>query len=576
MPSKFGRGLNSIRIRFALMSFFFGSAAAYAGFWSSGSLQGPGEGYLVTGLVVLGAALGTYLMAGNLTRPIENLKASTEAIANGDYETPVNVECQCEVGGLADSFGKMVRRLNANVARIRTLAYEDAITGLPNRAALEEALNGETGLTGALLFIDLDHFKQVNDAYGHAAGDMVLREASKRLWNQGLLIKRKNYGRKTDEPQIAWESRERCLFRFAGDEFVAVLPGADRSEAALVANRIVEVMSEPFVFGGQIIQIGASVGAAILNEEACTLEDLIKFADLAMYEAKTQGRSRLVIFDQTMRDKAVKRARMTADLVAGLDRGELEVHFQPKIRLSDGSISSVEALVRWRHPELGLLTPGEFLEIAAESGLLPKLGQEVVRQSAECLKTWKKIGLPLVVAINICPGQFANEKFADSFILFCLSQEISPADFEIELTETVAMANFVKVRRQLERLKAAGFGIAIDDYGIGYSNLSQLYHLPFDHLKIDKSIIDSIGNDPNAEVLISSVIDVAHRLGHFVTAEGVETERQLDVLRRLGCDSVQGYLTGRPVPAAEISRLLEAQMASRAQHSMSLERQAAC
>lgn len=565
MPSKFGKGLNSLRVRFALMSGVFGAAAACAAAWSSSHLHGDLVILGVTCLVILSAAAITYLMTGNLTRPIENLRATTEAIAKGDYETPVNVECLCEVGGLAASFDKMVTRLNANVARIRTLAYEDTITGLPNRAVLEETLDGQRDLSGALLFIDLDHFKQVNDAYGHAAGDMILRAAAKRLLEQGLQI---------DESENAPD--QPALFRFAGDEFVAILPGAGRAEAAVVARRIIEAMNEPFAFGGQMIQIGASVGAAILNEDAYTAEDLIKFADLAMYEAKTQGRGQVVVFDQMMKERAVKRARLTADFVAGLERDELEVHFQPKVRLRDGAISSVEALVRWRHPELGLLFPGDFLEIAAENGLLPKLGQQVMRKSAEYIRHWKKAGSPMVVAINVCPGQFSNEKFADGLILFCLSQQVSPSDFEIELTETVAMQDVDKARRQLERLKSAGFGIAIDDYGIGYSNLSQLYRLPFDHLKIDRSIIETISSDPNAEVLISSVIETAHRLGHTVTAEGVETSQQLEALRRLGCDNVQGYLTGRPAPAEDITSILLKQRTASVKVVAGLDHKTAC
>ncbi|SHL47041.1 bifunctional diguanylate cyclase/phosphodiesterase [Roseibium suaedae] len=565
MPSKFGKGLNSLRVRFALMSGVFGAAAACAAAWSSSHLHGDLVILGVTCLVILSAAAITYLMTGNLTRPIENLRATTEAIAKGDYETPVNVECLCEVGGLAASFDKMVTRLNANVARIRTLAYEDTITGLPNRAVLEETLDGQRDLSGALLFIDLDHFKQVNDAYGHAAGDMILRAAAKRLLEQGLQI---------DESENAPD--QPALFRFAGDEFVAILPGAGRAEAAVVARRIIEAMNEPFAFGGQMIQIGASVGAAILNEDAYTAEDLIKFADLAMYEAKTQGRGQVVVFDQMMKERAVKRARLTADFVSGLERDELEVHFQPKIRLRDGAISSVEALVRWRHPELGLLFPGDFLEIAAENGLLPKLGQQVMRKSAEYIRHWKKAGSPMVVAINVCPGQFSNEKFADGLILFCLSQQVSPSDFEIELTETVAMQDVDKARRQLERLKSAGFGIAIDDYGIGYSNLSQLYRLPFDHLKIDRSIIETISSDPNAEVLISSVIETAHRLGHTVTAEGVETSQQLEALRRLGCDNVQGYLTGRPAPAEDITSILLKQRTASVKVVAGLDHKTAC
>lgn len=563
----YGRGLNSLRVRFTILiavCVMLSSVLITVLFHPLESSGGQSHlaGALVATVLMSGlAGFITYAMTGKLTRPIENLRSSTLAIARGDYNAAVQVECNCEVGGLADSFRAMVNRLNANVSRMQTLAYEDGVTGLPNRSMLHEALQKMQGCGGALLFIDLDNFKQVNDLHGHQVGDQLLREVARRIQIDGLGVEALQVseclarlgGDKAPSGQC------RMLFRFAGDEFIALVSGGtSRQELSELATTILRSLARPFDIEGHALTVGCSIGLAVLGEDTDDAAELTKLADLAMYEAKARGKGSFGFFDETLRTASVDRAQLEADLMQAFQKREFTLHFQPKFAVETGSFSGVEALVRWNHPTRGLLYPGEFIALAEEKRLMELLGIEVFRLAAAQWNAWRARGWDVPVSINVCPTQFLDPQFSQHMSAICRDYGVTPSAFTLEITETAAMSGEETVRLQLEALQAAGFRISIDDFGVGYSNLSKLYQLPFHDLKLDKSMIDDIARDMAARRVVEYTISMAHGLGHPVIAEGVEREDQMEVLAELGCDYIQGFLLGRPVAADKIDAYLMA------------------
>jgi two-component system CheB/CheR fusion protein len=562
---EFGKGLNSLRIRFTLMVAVASALSAGAAVcWFENGVEGASNLTLTVlsiGLVavITGSAALTYFMTGKLTRPIENLRLSTQAIANGDYDAPVRVECSCEVGGLADSFRAMVNRLNSNVTRIQTLAYEDGVTGLPNRKVLHEALDIFRSGEAALLFIDLDNFKQVNDLYGHQVGDQLLRAVAGRIQTIGLGMEPAAISTcltkisKKAQPEASC----RMLFRFAGDEFVVLLGGnLATDEVVDIARNIGASLSESILIEGIATNVGCSIGIARLGVDTQDVDELLKFADIAMYAAKEDDKGGFRLFDEAMREKSIDRAKLELELLSAFDREEFVVHYQPKFSVKTGRIEGVEALVRWQHPVHGIMYPGQFLEIAETNNLMGRLGMEVFRQVAGQALRWHEDGTSISISINICPSQFLNQDFSSNLIHYCDKLGANPEWFVLEITETVAMSDQRQALAHLSRLQNAGFKIAIDDFGVGYSNLAKLYQLPFNELKIDRSLIEHIDTDHSARKVVEYTISMAHSLGHHVVAEGVERQRQLEVLNELECDLVQGFLLGRPVPAAQIDTQL--------------------
>lgn len=555
-----GRGLNSLRVRFTIMIGAFCSLVAGLMFYLLEYRNGgvahslTAAGYLKL-LASIAAASGfTYYMTGRLTRPIQNLKASTEAIAAGDYDTVVAVDCNCEVGGLADSFRKMVARLNNNVSKINKLAYEDGITGLPNRAVLDEILDRNHQLIGHILFIDLDRFKQVNDLYGHQVGDKLLQLASTRMLVDGLQMTIESLNRCLTPDTVGIESTGcRLLFRFAGDEFVILVTGkSSEDDVTHVARRLINSLSEPFMIDQSQIQIGASVGIAALSHGASSASDTLKYADMAMYEAKSHGRGTYAVFDDQMRARAIDRAELERDFVSAIENDEIVVHYQPKIGLRSGRVEGYEALVRWAHPVRGLLYPGSFLEVVGAGGGSERIGRQVMSLVGQDIPKLRSLGLSARVAVNVSPTQFADDGFAERLTDYVASLGVEPDDFELEVTESVAMLDLEKARQHLLALKDAGFRVSIDDFGMGFSNLAQLSKLPYNSLKIDRSLVQDIATNHDSRIIVSAIIAMAHGLGHTVVAEGVETEAQVKALGMLGCDIAQGYHFGRPVSILDL------------------------
>ena len=558
----YGQGLNSIRWRFAGASAVLTAAGVMlreAALGHDLHLLGV-DGWSLAALVVAVSGI-TLWMASRLTGLIASLQRSTEAIAAGDFDAPVDVDCACEVGGLASSFRKMTSRLNANILRMNTLAHTDPITRLPNRSVIDHLLTYALApqragtFRAAIVFIDLDGFKRINDTLGHDGGDELLRLASTRILERGL-------GRTAETIDTCMDPfgnpcdrlPEDIVFaRFAGDEFVAVLPGhTRRDELALLGQRVIDALREPFRVKGHDVTVGASVGIAIAPDDTDSAAELLTFADLAMYSAKQAGKARCTFFDQRIRQVIFERAAIEADLRLALERDELLLHFQPKVDTRTLQPVGVEALVRWQHPQRGLLLPAAFIDVAEQVGLMEHLGQRVLELAVAQARRWLDAGHPWPVAVNVSPSQFADPGFVP-LVLDTLQRQRLPARLlTIEITESVAMADFNATACRLAVLREAGVTVAIDDFGIGFSNLSQLSRLPLDVLKIDRSLVIEIGRSDKSEAIIRAVVGMAHALGYRTVAEGIDEPNQTEFLRGVGCHALQGFLFGRPMPPAEL------------------------
>ncbi len=561
----YGKGMNSIRTRFTLLvgvSCLLGVIVVLL-LDPSHMFGGSLNLLALAGLLAIvgGPAALTYYLAGKLVGDIRALKVSADAIVAGDTDRPVDIDCKCEVGGLADSFRKMVGRLNSNILRMNVLAYHDSVTGFTNRTVVQhvltKALRRDAPMPLSVLFIDLDGFKMINDTLGHDAGDELLRKVALRIVEEGLQRTRDTvddcttpYGELCDRPP------ENIVFsRFAGDEFIVVLPGMTGQEQILkLCDRIQACLAPPFEIGSGTAQVGASIGIARAPLDAQTATDLLIDADMAMYAAKERGRGKAVFFDAELRQRLLDRQRLEEELRTAIETDQFTVHYQPKFDAQTLEVSGYEALVRWQHPTRGLLAPAQFLDVIEKNGQMCELGGLVMAKVVRQIKLWERAGIHMPVAVNISPSQFRNPLLVDRIKAMLETNKIDPRLFEIEITEQAAMSSYVDAAPKLERLRDIGVRLAIDDFGIGYSNLTQLVNLPFDVLKIDKSLVDDIGTLPRSEAVIESLIHLAHRMGHVTVAEGIERQEQLDFLRAAGCDSVQGYLLERPMPAEELNR----------------------
>jgi two-component system CheB/CheR fusion protein len=558
----YGKGLNSIRNRFTLLigGFCLAGAIVMAVFVAphpTTALALAGEVALVALLCVVPASI-TYVMAGSLVGSIQALKRSTEAIVNGDMDRPVEVDCSCEVGGLADSFRKMVGKLNSNIMRMNILAYNDALTGLANRVVIQHmlalALDAERvePFCGAVLFIDLDGFKAINDSFGHEVGDELLRAASRRIVERGLKRTVDTLDNCTTPfGELCDRLPNDIVFgRFAGDEFVAIIPGVEE-EAALsaIADEILAALAEPFVLGGRQLTISASIGIARTPHDTNSVSEILVFADMAMYAAKQNGRARHAFFDAALREQVLERIDLERELRQAIEGDELVLHFQPKVDAHTLEVTGAEALVRWQHPTRGLLPPAAFLDIAEKGDMICNLGSVVFRQAFAQIKAWERLGLRLPVAINVSATQFSNPELCARIRRMMEQVGVDPALVELEVTESVAMQDYDAADSKLRELQSVGIRMSIDDFGVGFSNLTQLVNLPFDTLKIDRSLVADIGRSKKSEAVVQALLGIAAEMGQATVAEGIERGEEVEFLRRNGCTTLQGYLFARPMPA---------------------------
>jgi len=343
--------------------------------------------------------------------------------------------------------------------------------------------------------------------------------------------------------------------RLGGDEFTVLLTHIQRpQDAGRVAEQMVQVLSHKFDLGDQHSFLGASVGIATFPEDGASAEELLKNADTAMYRAKSGGRSQAVYFEEGMNTEAVARLMLDRDLRLAIERGELVLHYQPQLDLRTGAIRSAEALLRWQHPGRGLIAPNRFIPLAEESGFIEQIGQWVICEACSQMKAWQTDGLPLgQVAVNVSPRQFRKSGLV-GFIRDCVAQTgVSPTCLEIEITEGLLVDHATVVEGMLGELAAMGIGIALDDFGTGFSSMAYLKRFPVDTIKIDRTFIEGLGRSADSEVIVTAVIAMSHALGKIVIAEGVETGEQLALLRKLGCDEIQGYYLSPALPAAQFA-----------------------
>jgi diguanylate cyclase (GGDEF)-like protein len=424
--------------------------------------------------------------------------------------------------------------------KIAFLAHHDALTGLANRVQLREHIekavnNLEGGAQAAVLCLDLDNFKSVNDTLGHSVGDTLLCAVATRL--QALL---------RDQDLVS---------RTGGDEFAIVQSGAEpamETAAALAAN-IVETLSAPFEIGDHTVVIGASVGIAIAPDDGNDPDQLMKSADMALYRAKGAGRAQFHFFETEMDVKAQARRVLELDLRKAVGAGEFELFYQPIVNLAENRITGFEALIRWNHPTRGRVPPNDFIALAEETGLIVPIGDWVIRQACKDATMWPS---DLNVAVNVSPVQFRNRSLAMAVTSAVASSGLLPNRLELEITETVLMHDTRDTMATLQQLQLLGVRISMDDFGTGYSSLSYLRSFPFDKIKIDQSFVRDLIDKPDSIGIIRAIASLGRSMGVTTTAEGVETQEQLDQMREEGCTEVQGYFYSRPVPAREIAGLL--------------------
>jgi diguanylate cyclase (GGDEF)-like protein len=501
----------------------------------------------LTGIFGLALVIfATWRMARSITRPVSMLDDAAGRLADGETVT-VPVEGEDEIARLAASFNRMAAGIAERERRITHLAFNDTLTGLPNRALFHEHLDhllkqaDRRGGEVALLCLDLDDFKSINDTLGHAVGDELLRRIANRLSEQ------------TGEAFVA---------RLGGDEFVVVQPlGKARAGVDILARRTLEAIGVPMHIGNQDLVPSASIGIALSPADGHDAETLLRNADLALRRAKAGGRHSFCFFEPSMNEHAQARRATESDLHHALADGQLELYFQPLFDLTKNCIGAFEALLRWHHPTRGMVSPVEFIPIAEETGLIVPIGAWVLQEACRQAAQWPG---HIRVAVNVSSVQFRKPGLGAIIVQALQGSGLQPNRLEVEITESIFLDSSDETLKLLHSLRALGIRIALDDFGTGYSSLSYLQSFPFDKIKIDRSFIANLLTRQGAGAIVKAITDLASALGMETTAEGVEETSQLSELRAHGCSSVQGYLFSRPIAGRDVAELLKQEGAIRA------------
>lgn len=435
----------------------------------------------------------------------------------------------------------------AHAQRVEYLAYHDGLTGLPNRSLFSKLLSQSIAQTYrnqrslAVAFLDLDRFKQINDTLGHEAGDQLLQEVAVRL---------KACVRESD-----------TVARLGGDEFVVLLPElAEEHYAANVARKILSAVNEAFLLLGQEFRVTASIGISIYPQDGLDEQTLTKNADIAMYQAKAEGKNNFQFYSEKLNANSLERLTLESSLRHALDKGEFRLHYQAKREIGRGQITGMEALLRWEHPDLGIVAPMQFIPLAEESGLIVPIGKWVIATACRQNVAWQKQGLPrLLIAVNLTARQFCDDNLLQDLASILADSTMDPTLLELEISESLLISNVERTLHILTELKAMGIRIAVDDFGTGYSSLATLQRFPLDTIKIDRSFIHGLAASSADENLTDAIIAVGKALSLTVVAQGVETREQADFLRQHSCDELQGFYFSKPVAADQATRLLQAQ-----------------
>jgi diguanylate cyclase (GGDEF)-like protein/PAS domain S-box-containing protein len=475
-------------------------------------------------------------------RSFQNGAVWMELTAMGIYSDPSERTREGFVGTYGTARDITERKEAEQVINFQ--AYHDLLTHLPNRALLKDRLSLAISHAErnkrklAVMFLDLDRFKLVNDTLGHTMGDRLLKAVANRL-------------------QSCLRSGD-TLSRFGGDEFTLLLPEVrTRDDVVVIASKILDRLVSPFVIDGHELFVGASIGVALYPEAGNSVESLIQNADIAMYHVKGRGKNGYQFFSDEMNQRFSTRLSMERELRNALARDELQVHYQPQVNLESGRISGLEALVRWRHPQQGLIQPADFLSVAEETGLITQLDEYVQRRAFEDVASWQRQGhRDVTLSVNLTAGQLETESFLERFSASLKASGLNPASLKIEITEGMLMRDLDLIVPKLRSLRENGIGIAIDDFGTGYSSLSYLQQFPVNGLKIDRSFVSDIRADQADASIIDAIVAMARGLKLGLVAEGVENRTQLRYLRSQGCTEVQGFIFSGALPASEITPLL--------------------
>jgi diguanylate cyclase len=463
-----------------------------------------------------------------------------------------------QVASLEQVVSARTQGLEAANRQLRHLATHDPLTGLPNRVLLDDRLAQavvhaeRASLSFAVMVCDLDRFKLINDSLGHRAGDELLQEVARRLTRAVRNID--------------------TVARLGGDEFVLVVsPVKDRSEAEAFAQRVVDGLQPAVQIAGIAIHTSPSIGIAFYPDDGTSLDGLLAHADAAMYAAKQRGRNNVQCYAPGMSSKTQHEVRLESELHEAISRQQLELHYQPKVDTVTGAVHSAEALVRWRHPDRGLMPPAEFIPLAEECGLIGAIGEWVMREACRQARAWQVAGLPpLRIAINLSASQFRAGGLADLVARALADASLEARFLEVELTESAVMSDPEESIKILEQLSRMGVILSVDDFGTGYSSMSYLRRFPIDKLKIDRSFMSEVMDRPDDASIVKAIVSLAHSLRLKVVAEGVESPAQLAFLRALGCDQYQGYHFSPPLPAGEFEQLIRDAYADDA-HFMAVE-----
>ncbi len=495
--------------------------------------------YLLAGVIAAGLALVIALgfrIASGITRPLNRLDVAVRKFARGEDAT-LAVEGEDEIGRLATNFNGMVKAIAEREREIIHVGLHDGLTGLPNRKLfvqqLDEALSLRKDDDRVLVaYVDLDDFKVVNDTMGHPAGDALLRETAAHLRKQ------------LPQARIA---------RFGGDEFAVLISHIEpHSNLTALADEIQACFERPVDLGGHQAVSSASIGIAIAPGDGEDGITLMKHADLALYRAKRDGKANHHFFEPSLDEQARRRREMELDLRLAIRDGGFELYFQPLYDLRADRLQGFEALIRWPHPTKGMISPGEFIPLAEETGLILPIGEWVLREACRIARDWPD---ELSVAVNISPKQFLAPGLASTIMQALSTTGLSPKRLELEITESVFIANVDKTLGTLHSLRDVGVRIALDDFGTGYSSLSYLRSFPFDKVKIDRSFVQDLAGEGNAHAVIRAITTLAEALGMDTLAEGVELPEQMEILRREGCQYIQGYLLSEPLPMTGVTEL---------------------
>ncbi len=491
----------------------------------------------LSSLVLIAALIAARMFARGVSSPLERLAEGAQRIERGDYAEKIEIDQRDEIGRLALAFDRMRTGIAEREDRIRHQATHDALTGLPNRVLFLERLAQAVARTRgsgeivAILMMDLDRFKEINDTLGHHFGDDLLKEIGRRLLD--LLH---------DSDTVA---------RLGGDEFAVTFFIREPAHAADVAQRITAALETPFVLAGVSIEVSASMGIALCPQHADDAETLMKRADVAMYDAK-RTHNTFAMYAPGRDEYSLRRLAMLSELRNAIARDELTLHYQPKVDVRNDSTVHAEALVRWQHPVHGILRPDEFIPLAEQSGNIGMITQWVLRRAITDCGAWNAAGLDLTVAVNLSALDLFDAKLPAYVNDLLAESKLSPSKLVLEITESAVMRDPTYAAKILSDLKDRGVSLAIDDYGTGYSSLAHLKSLPVDELKIDRSFVTNLGKATPQDVLIvRSTIDLGHNMGLTVIAEGVEDAESWRILKDLGCDMAQGYYVSPPLPGTE-------------------------